>query len=68
MIKNFGAFLNDESGSAAVEYGVFAAGISASILMAIKEIGPNSTGFFLHPGSFARNCRVWTLSPFEISN
>jgi Flp pilus assembly pilin Flp len=46
MIKNFGAFLNDESGSAAVEYGVFAAGISASILMAIKEIGPNSTGCF----------------------
>jgi Flp pilus assembly pilin Flp len=46
MIKNFGAFLNDESGSAAVEYGVFAAGISASILMAIKEIGPKLYGVF----------------------
>jgi Flp pilus assembly pilin Flp len=46
MIKNFGAFLSDESGSAAVEYGVFAAGISASILMTIKEIGPKFYGVF----------------------
>jgi Flp pilus assembly pilin Flp len=46
MIKNVGAFLSDESGSAAVEYGVFAAGISASILMTIKEIGPKLYGVF----------------------
>jgi Flp pilus assembly pilin Flp len=45
-MKNLAAFLRDESGSAAVEYGVFAAGISASILMAIKEIGPKLYGVF----------------------
>ena len=46
MKKTVGAFLSDESGSAAVEYGVFAAGISGAILMAIKEIGPKLYGTF----------------------
>jgi pilus assembly protein Flp/PilA len=46
MMKNLGAFLKDESGSAAVEYGVFAAGISVSILMVIKKIGPKLYGVF----------------------
>ena len=46
MKKNVGAFLGDESASAAVEYGVFAAGISGAILMAIKEIGPKLYGTF----------------------
>jgi Flp pilus assembly pilin Flp len=46
MMKNFGGFLTDESGSAAVEYGVFAAGISGAILIAIKEVGPKLYGAF----------------------
>jgi pilus assembly protein Flp/PilA len=46
MMKNLIAFLADESGSAAIEYGVFAAGISVSILMTIKEIGPRLYGAF----------------------
>lgn len=46
MIKNFGAFLKDDSGSAAVEYGIFAAGIAASIVMALGEIGPKLYGTF----------------------
>jgi Flp pilus assembly pilin Flp len=44
MKKNVGAFFSDESRSAAVEYGVFAAGISGAIL--IKEIGPKLYGTF----------------------
>jgi Flp pilus assembly pilin Flp len=46
MKKNVGAFFSDESRSAAVEYGVFAAGISGAILIAIKEIGPKLYGTF----------------------
>jgi pilus assembly protein Flp/PilA len=46
MIKNFGAFLKDESGSTAVEYGVFAACIAASIMMAIGQIGPKLSSTF----------------------
>ena len=45
-MKNLGAFLADESGSAAVKCGVFAAGSSVSVLMAIEEIGPKSTAYF----------------------
>jgi pilus assembly protein Flp/PilA len=46
MMRNFRAFLEDESASAAVEYGVFAAGISVSILITIKEIGPKLYSVF----------------------
>lgn len=45
-MKSFAAFLENESASAAVEYSVFAVGISVSILMAIKEIGPKLYGVF----------------------
>ena len=69
MKKNVGAFLSDESASAAVEYGVFAAGISGAILMAIKEIGPKLYGTFsiiieALPGVVA----FGTLSLFDISS
>jgi Flp pilus assembly pilin Flp len=46
MMKSFVAFLKDESASAAVEYGVFAAGLSASVLMTIKSIGPKLYNVF----------------------
>jgi pilus assembly protein Flp/PilA len=46
MTKSFGAFLKDESGTAAVEYGIFAAGIAVSLIMAIGQIGPKLYGTF----------------------
>jgi pilus assembly protein Flp/PilA len=33
------AFLNDESGAAAIEYGLIAAGISVVIIAAVNSIG-----------------------------
>jgi Flp pilus assembly pilin Flp len=45
-MKSLAAFVSDESGSGAVEYGVFAAGISASILVTVKGIGPKLFGVF----------------------
>jgi len=46
MMKSFAVFLRDESGNAAVEYSVFAAGILISILVTIKGIGPKLYGVF----------------------
>jgi pilus assembly protein Flp/PilA len=45
MIPALKAFLTDESGATAIEYGLIAAGISIAIISAVKGIGTklNST-------------------------
>ena len=39
MIRVFKAFLADESGATAIEYGLIAAGISLAIIAAVNGIG-----------------------------
>jgi pilus assembly protein Flp/PilA len=39
MIQVFKAFLADESGATAIEYGLIAAGISLAIIAAVNGIG-----------------------------
>ena len=45
MSKVF-AFLKDESGATAIEYGLIAAGISVVIIAAVKSVGSNLTATF----------------------
>jgi pilus assembly protein Flp/PilA len=45
MSKVF-AFLKDESGATAIEYGLIAAGISVVIIAAVKSVGSNLTTTF----------------------
>jgi len=39
MFKQVQRFLKDESGTAAIEYGLLASGISVAIIPAVKEVG-----------------------------
>jgi pilus assembly protein Flp/PilA len=39
MFKQMQRFLKDESGAAAIEYGLLSSGISVAIIPAIKNIG-----------------------------
>ena len=39
MLTTIKAFLRDESGATAIEYGLIAAGISIAIITAVKGIG-----------------------------
>jgi pilus assembly protein Flp/PilA len=39
MRKMFGAFLADESGATAIEYGLIAAGISVAIITVVGQLG-----------------------------
>ena len=39
MLKRIKAFLRDESGATAIEYGLIAAGIAVVIITAVKGIG-----------------------------
>ena len=39
MIRVFKAFLADESGATAIEYGLIAAGISLAVIAAVNGIG-----------------------------
>jgi pilus assembly protein Flp/PilA len=39
MLAKLKAFLNDESGATAIEYGLIAAGISITIIAAVKGVG-----------------------------
>jgi pilus assembly protein Flp/PilA len=45
MSKVF-AFLKDESGATAIEYGLIAAGISVVIIAAVKSVGSNLSTTF----------------------
>ncbi len=40
------AFLKDESGATAIEYGLIAAGISVAIITVVKGVGTNLTAVF----------------------
>ncbi len=46
MKKLIKAFLNDESGATAIEYGLIAAGISVAIISVVKTVGTNLTATF----------------------
>lgn len=39
-------FANDESGATAIEYGLIAAGIALTIIVAVRGLGSNLSGFF----------------------
>jgi len=45
MLKAF-AFLNDESGATAIEYGLIAAGISIVIVASVQSVGSTLNGIF----------------------
>jgi pilus assembly protein Flp/PilA len=40
------AFLNDESGATAIEYGLIAAGIAVAIIAAVQLVGTNLNAVF----------------------
>jgi Flp pilus assembly pilin Flp len=46
MVKQLQRFLKDESGAAAIEYGLITSGISLAIIPAIKQIGVKLTAVF----------------------
>ena len=46
MRKLLGAFLSDESGATAIEYGLIAAGISVAIITVVQGLGTKLTGVF----------------------
>jgi pilus assembly protein Flp/PilA len=41
MRRKLTAFLNDESGATAIEYGLIASGIAVAIIAAVKGVGSN---------------------------
>jgi pilus assembly protein Flp/PilA len=41
MRRKLIAFLNDESGATAIEYGLIASGIAVAIIAAVKGVGTN---------------------------
>ena len=43
---NFLAFLKDESGATAIEYGLIAAGISIVIVASVQSVGSTLNGIF----------------------
>ena len=45
-MKYLAAFLRDESGATAIEYGLIAAGISIAIITVVKNVGTNLSGTF----------------------
>ena len=50
MSKVF-AFLKNESGATAIEYGLIAAGISVVIIAAVQTVGTNLNGTFTSIGN-----------------
>jgi pilus assembly protein Flp/PilA len=45
-MKTFSAFLKDESGATAIEYGLIAAGISIVIIASVNSVGTTLNGTF----------------------
>ena len=45
-MKYLAAFLRNESGATAIEYGLIAAGISIAIIAVVKNVGTNLSGTF----------------------
>jgi pilus assembly protein Flp/PilA len=46
MIRTLKAFLRDESGATAIEYGLIAAGIAVAIIPVVKGLGTNLKATF----------------------
>ena len=46
MFKQFKRFVKDESGAAAIEYGLIASGISAAIIPGVKDVGTKLVAVF----------------------
>jgi pilus assembly protein Flp/PilA len=46
MVKQMQRFLKDESGAAAIEYGLITSGISVAIIPAIKDVGVKLVNVF----------------------
>ena len=46
MIQRMRAFLKDETGATAIEYGLIAAGIAVAIIAAIALVGDNLKSLF----------------------
>jgi Flp pilus assembly pilin Flp len=46
MFKQMQRFLKDESGAAAIEYGLITSGISVAIIPAIKDVGVKLVNVF----------------------
>ena len=51
MTRLFGAFLADESGATAIEYGLIAAGISVAIITVVNGLGTKLTDTFTNINS-----------------
>ena len=46
MVKMLRAFLRDESGATAIEYGLIAAGVAVAIITVVKGLGTNLKNTF----------------------
>jgi Flp pilus assembly pilin Flp len=46
MLKQMRRFLKDESGAAAIEYGLLTSGISVAIIPAVKDVGIKLAAIF----------------------
>ena len=46
MLKQLQKFLQDESGAAAIEYGLITSGISVVIIPGVKDVGAKLTAIF----------------------
>lgn len=46
MLKQLQRFLKDESGTAAIEYGLITSGISLAIIPSVKEVGARLADIF----------------------
>ena len=47
MLNHLQRFLKDESGAAAIEYGLITSGISVAIIPGIKDLGSKLVGIFM---------------------
>ncbi len=46
MFEQFQRFLRDETGAAAIEYGLITSGISLAIIPTVKDVGVKLTAIF----------------------
>jgi len=46
MLKHLQRFLNDQTGAAAIEYGLIASGISVAIIPSVRNVGSKLVAVF----------------------
>jgi pilus assembly protein Flp/PilA len=46
MLNQMRRFIKDQSGAAAIEYGLLASGISVAVIPAVKDVGTKLVGVF----------------------